>query len=121
MELRPLPLPLFDLFAERGQSFFFRHVFPSDYSLRAMLARPFLRTLRGMKIRDPKAPDVIPVTDDAYFQFKAESELGGQLSCLWGNSLGHLLERFFKGCSRHPPLGDDGRDVAVRGDVKGGV
>ena len=35
MELRPLPLPLFNLFAERGQSFFFLHGFPSDYSLEA--------------------------------------------------------------------------------------
>ena len=35
MELRPLPLPLFNLFAERGQSFLFRHIFPSDYSLEA--------------------------------------------------------------------------------------
>ena len=33
MELLPLPLSLFNLFAESGRLFLFRHDFPSDYSL----------------------------------------------------------------------------------------
>ena len=62
MELRPLPLSLFKLFAERGWLLFFRHDFPSDYSLRGMLACPSFALWRArVEIRRVVASALLPV------------------------------------------------------------